>query len=350
MRWTILAVPALCLLAACQPNNDELMRRLDAIEKQQPSSDDAFKTWLMNQSQGETGSSDRRLTAMRDDMTAQLDKISQAIKESQNANRQKIDELDSRIQKIGNMEAGLASLKAMLESLESKVKAVDPNEALKLHKEVFTKEFELQAEQKAHAAAVTEIEGLKAQLAIVEQALAKAKQDLVGLQGEDISRHPMYRELKTKLIEAEAERDRARSDYSSLDEKYQALVEQVRGSGTLEREPSKVPSTDYDFTGSIDKITLTRSTGQSLMIVKVKTGRIPPVGTEVIVLDARNQPLCRAKVVNLYHSSDNPQLPIESLGCQTIDQQPTRPPTEGDTVVWKSVAAEGAPKGNAGGE
>ncbi len=358
MRWTILAVPALCLLiAGCQQNNnDEILKKLAELEaKQKQGNDDAFKTWLMSQGNG-GGMDNRVFTTFRDDMKAELEKISQSIKDTRSDNKKQIDDLDTRIQKIGNIEANIGSLKTMVESLESKVKAVDPNEALKLHKDLFTKEFELQAEQKAHQAALKTIEDLKSQLASVQKELDDTKQQIVGLTGEDISKHPQYREVKRALAEAEGERDRARSDYDSLKQQYDALVEQMRtGSGNVPKDPTAVAlEGEYDFVGEVDTISLMRSTGQNVMIVTVKKGRIPPINAEVMVLDARNNRLCSAKVMQHYHEGDNnPNLPVKELGCQTIDAQTTKPPNKGDTIVWKeptdTAKPAGDPKGNAGG-
>jgi hypothetical protein len=98
-----------------------------------------------------------------------------------------------------------------------------------------------------------------------------------------------------------------------------------------------------------------RSTGQNVMIVTVKKGRIPPINSELLVLDARNNRLCSAKVMSHFHAgNDNPDMPVDELGCQTIDAQATKPPNKGDTVVWKepkdTTKPGSEPKGNAGGE
>jgi regulator of replication initiation timing len=359
MRWTILAVPALCLLiAGCQQNNnDEVLKKLAELEaKQKQGSDDAFKTWLMNQGQG-GAMDDRVFTTFRDDMKAELEKISQSIKDTRSDNKKQIDDLDARVQKFGNIEANIGSLKTMVESLESKVKAVDPNEALKLYKDLFAKDFELQAEQKAHQAALKTIEDLKSQLATVQKELEDTKQEIVGLTGEDISKHPQYREAKRALAEAEGEAERARTDYKSLKEQYDALVEQWRkGSGSAPTDPPAATlEGEYDFVGEVNTISLMRSTGQNVMIVTVKKGRIPPINAEVLVLDARNNRLCSAKVITHYHAGDNnPDLPVDELGCQTIDAQASKPPNKGDTIVWKepkdTPKPGSEPKGNAGGE
>jgi myosin heavy subunit len=362
MRWMILAVPALCLLMGCQQdNNEEVLRKLADLEaRQKQGSDDAFTKWLMTQGKaGDTADIDRRLNTFRDDITAQLEKLSKSIRDSGAENKSQIADLDSRIQKIGNIESSLASLKTMVESLEGKVKAVDPNEALKLHKDLYAKEFELQSEQKAHQEALKTIEGLKTQLANVQKELQDAKEQMVGLTEADISKHPQYRELKRTLTEAEAERDRARSDLDAKIKQYDALVEQLRAGGSQPKEATPAPLTgEFDFVGEVDSIKLEQGTGQSLMIVNVKRGRVPPVNAEVMVLDARNNRLCTAKVVSFYHAGDNPELPVESVGCKTLDQKATKPPNKGDTVVWKEArdespsgaAVPGNPAGAAGGD
>jgi hypothetical protein len=339
-----------CQDQQAREQNLKLQEELAALKAQQnKGGDDWAKVLLARNGDGDF---ERKFTTFRDDMRAELEKISVAIKDTRSDNSKQFDDLDSRVRKVGDMEASLGSLKAMIEALEGKVKSVDPNEVLKLHKDLYAREFELANEKKALQAAQNELEGLKVLLAKAQQDVEAGKAELEGLKGEDISRHPQYRELKSRLVEAEAERDRARTDYAALKTQYDELEKLLRGKGepAAAADVEALKPENYDFTGGVTSITKPSAKSQSILLVEVKTGRIPPLNSELIVLDSEGKKVCLVMVTRHFHLGGNADLPVDELGCNTIDENPTRPVTKGDTVVWKEAKKDDEPKGSAGGE
>lgn len=349
MRWTILAVPAFCLLiAGCQDNearqqNAKLQAELELMKSQQgKGGDDFFKTWAASQQKSEGGDADRKLTTIAEDVRAGLADIQKKIEDGKKDSDKKIDDLDARLKKVTDLETSLASLKGMIESLESKVKNIDANEVLKLHKDLITKEAELTIEKKSREMAQAEVDSLKADLALTRQQVDTLKAEMAGLTGEDISKHPMYTKLRRDLVEAQAERDRARTDFDNLKKEHDELLARV-GKGPTPEQPETPKSTEvFDFTGGVVSVSRgTKADAQSILIVSVKTGRVPPIGAELIIRDARGTEVCLAKVTRHWHVGDDNDLPVDELGCTTLNERATRPVANGDQVVWIEKKTEG---------
>ena len=190
-------------------------------------------------------------------------------------------------------------------------------------------------------------------MATSRQEMEDLKQQIAGLAGDDISKHPQYKKLQGELRETKSELDKLKSDFKNLDDQYKALVEQI-GKGT-KPDTARTPTLDrskYDFTGEVGSVAGgTRPGAPSNLILTIKTGQVPPVGAELMVLDARNEVVCKVRVIRHYHVSDNADLPVNELGCSTVDEKPTRPVAKGDAVVWIKPAedSETQPSGSGGG-
>lgn len=62
-----------------------------------------------------------------------------------------------------------------------------------------------------------------------------------------------------------------------------------------------------------------RAEGPTYILASYRSGVVPDTGSEFDVFDAPKNFICRTKLVRVYHINDDPDLPIEELGLQTID-------------------------------
>lgn len=358
MRRTLAAavIVALFMASGCQDQqardqNARLQAELELMKSQRSGggNDDLIKAMLLNQKGGDSESLERKLTSNWEDTRSGLDDIKKQISESDRANTKRIDDLETRLKKVSDLEGTINTLKTMIETMESKVKNVDPNEVLNAHRDLINKEADLRLEKQAREAALAEVEALKKQLADTTALLEATKAEMIGLAGEDISKHPAYRDLQDKNRALESDKKRLEADLASVKLMYDTLAEQLRrGSNPVPDVPA--PKLDnYDFSGSVTSVTRgARADGPSYLLVGNIRGTVPAVGTEMTVLDSKGGIVCRVKVIRLYHFNDKDDMPVEEVGCQTVDESTTKPVAKNDTVVWvkegKDDAAKGASK------
>ncbi|MCB9895738.1 MAG: hypothetical protein H6839_14930 [Planctomycetes bacterium] len=369
-RMIVAAVAVVALFAAgCQDNearnqNAKLQAELDAMKaKQSGGGNDALIALLANQNKGGDSSAlERKLTSLAEDINAGQDKIEKKLEDSDGANKKRMDDLEDKLKQVNDLQSTITTLKTMIESLETKVKNVDPNEVLNAQKELINKEADLRMEKQARAAAESQIEDLKKQLADAQAEIETVKGEMVGLQGSDISKHPDYKALESENRKLKSDLKNAQTDYDNLKRQYDAMVEQLKkGSNPVPEEPGPAVD-DYDFSGSVTEVSKgSRPDGPSYLLIASLKGTVPAIGTEMVVLDAKQNPVCRVKIVRHYHFSDNEDLPVEEVGCQTIDEQVSRPVAKGDTVAYVKKKDEtggdnsgksdaDANKGSAGGD
>ncbi|MCB9931854.1 MAG: hypothetical protein H6841_00365 [Planctomycetes bacterium] len=359
MRRMIVASLAVAVLfaAGCQDQeartqNAKLQAELDAMKaKQGGGNNDALLALLANQSKSQDNAAlERKLNSFGEDVSAGLDKIEKQLKDSDRANDKRMDDVEDKLKQVSDLQATISTLKGMIESLESKVKNVDPNEVLNVQKDLINKEADLRVEKQAKEAAQAEIVALKEKLAAAQAEVESIRAEMVGLQGADISKHPDYRTKEAENRKLKADLEKAGSDYENLKLKYETLEAQLRQGSNPPKEQPKVETEAYDFSGSVTEVSRgSRPDGPSYLLVSSIKGSVPPVGTEMLVLDHKNSPVCRVKVVRHYHFNDNDDMPVEEVGLQTIDEKATRPVAKGDTVAWIKEKTE-ADKGKAGGD
>jgi hypothetical protein len=365
MRMTIAAAVAVAVLmaAGCQDQqardqNAKLQAELDAMKAQKASGggDDLLKVLLADRQGGDNGDLAKKLNSYNEDVTAGQDKLEKLIKETNADSDKRMDDIEGRLKRVSDLETTINTLKGMIETLESKVKSVDPNQVLDAQKELINKEADLRIEKQAKEAALLEIADLKGKLVIAEAEVQRLNGEVATLLNGDISKHKDYKALKAENIRLENENKKWQSDYDALAQKLKALEERLQNGSNPPSEEPKPTVGDYTFSGSVVEVSRgARADGPSYLLVgSIKAGgTTPPIGTELIVLDAKEKPVCKVKVVQYYYLDDNEDLPVEEIGCSTLDEKVTRPVAKGDTVVWitekKPDEPSKEPKGGEGG-
>jgi outer membrane murein-binding lipoprotein Lpp len=366
MRKAIAAAVAVALFmtAGCQDQqardqNAKLQAELDAMKNQKSGgNDDLLKLLIANQQGGDSGNFDKKLYSYNEDVIAGQDKLEKLIKESNSDADKRMEDIEGRLKRVSDLETTINTLKGMIETLESKVKSVDPNQVLDAQKELINKEADLRIEKQAKDAALAEVASLKIKLEAAEAEVERLNGEVAGLVAGDISKNPQYKDIKAENIRLQSEISRWKSDYEALAQKYKALEDHLQKGSNPPPEDTKPATTDYDFSGSVVEVSRGRADGPSYLLVgSIKLGgTLPPVGTELFVLDAKEKPVCKVKVVRYYYVDDNEDLPVEEVGCSTIDEKTTRPVAKGDSVVWLTDKTEDgseksdSEKGKAGGD
>lgn len=362
MRRMIVASLAVAVFftAGCQDQeartqNARLQAELDALKAKQTSGgNDTLLALLANQNKGQDNAAlERKLNSFSEDVSAGLDKIQKQMQDTESANKKRMDEVEDKLKQVSDLQATITTLKGMIESLETKVKNVDPNEVLNVQKDLINKEADLRVEKQAKEAALAEVAALKDKLTAAQAEIEQIKAEMVGLQGADISKHPMYREKEADNRKLEGELKKSKSDYENLKLRYDELEAQLRKGANPPEEQPKPTADVYDFSGSVTEVSRgSRPDGPSYLLVGGIKGTVPAIGTELVVLDPKSTLICKVKVVRHYHFNDNDEMPVEEVGCQTIDEKSSRPVAKGDTVAWIKAkeAGGGESKGAAGGE
>ncbi|MCA8918999.1 MAG: hypothetical protein KDB32_07965 [Planctomycetes bacterium] len=347
MRRMIVAALAVGVLltAGCQDQeartqNARLQAELDLLKTQQNKggSNDAFAQWLAAQS-ATKGNDDleKRVNSLSEDIGAGLDDIKKQIKDSNDSQEKRVDDLEDQLKKVSDIEGTISALKGMIESLETKVKNVDPNEVLTAKGDLLARENDLRLEKQAREDAEKRIADLQQQLADAKAEVENIKAELVGLEGEDISKHPDYKKLSAEKRKLESEVKNLKSDYENLKIQKDALEEQLRKGANPPGDTVTEMPKNYEFSGTVAEVSKgARPDGPSYLLVgsiQFKT-EVPAVGTELMVVDAKNQPVCKVKVIRHYHFDDREEMPVDEVGCQTLDENAARPVAKGDSVIW----------------
>lgn len=362
MRRMIVATLAVAVLfaAGCQDQearnqNARLQAELDAMKAKQGSGgNDALLALLANQNKGQDNAAlERKLNSFGEDVSAGLDKIQKQIRDNDSASGKRMDDIEGKLKQVSDLQATITTLRGMIESLESKVKSVDPNEVLNVQKDLINKEADLRLEKQLKEAALAEVSAMKDQLAAAQAEVENLKAEMAGLQGADISKHPMYREKEAENRKLAGDLKKSQSDYENLKLRYDELEAQLRKGANPPEEQPKPSNPVYDFSGTVTEVSKgSRPDGPSYLLVGGIKGTVPAIGTELVVLDPKSTLICKVKVVRHYHFNDNDDMPVEEVGCQTIDEKSSRPVAKGDTVAWIKAkeAGGGESKGAAGGE
>jgi predicted nuclease with TOPRIM domain len=351
---------AVLFAAGCQDQearnqNARLQAELEALKAQKSGGgNDALLALLANQNKTQDNAGlERKLNSFGEDVSAGLDKIQKQIRDNDSASGKRMDDIEGKLKQVSDLQTTITTLRGMIESLESKVKSVDPNEVLNVQRDLINKEADLRVEKQLKDAALAEVSAMKEQLAAAQAEVENLKAEMAGLQGADVSKHPMYREKEAENRKLAGELKKTQSDYENLKLRYDELEAQLRKGANPPSEQPKATAEAYDFSGAVTEVRKgSRPDGASFLLVGGIQGSVPPVGTELVVLDAKNNLLCKVKVVRHYHFDDKDEMPVEEVGCQTIDEKSSRPVAKGDTVVWIKAkeAGGGESKGAAGGD
>lgn len=353
MRRMIIAAVAVgvFMTAGCQDQeartqNAKLQAELDAMKAQQnKGGSDSLAQYLAAQAATKDNDAlEKRVNTLNENISAGLTDIKKQIEDSDSDQKKRVSDLEDQIKKVSNLESTITTLKGMIESLESKVKNVDPNEVLAAKGDLLEKENDLRLEKQAREKAEQQIADLQKKLSDAQADVENIKAQIEGLKGDDISKHPDYKALEAANRKLSTEVSNMKSDYESLKIQKEALEQQLRKGANPPGDSVVKPPADYDFSGSVSEVSKgARADGPSYLLVggiKVKS-EVPPIGTELLVVDAKYQPICKVKVIRHYHFEDREELPVDEVGCQTIKEDANRPVTKGDMVVWIKKKEDG---------
>lgn len=374
MRMTLIAALAavVMLVAGCTDTearlqNAKLQAELDALKNKGSSgTDDLIKAMLVSKNDDASGSLSelrKNIASISGDLTSGLKSLNKEVSDSSADSRKRLDSLEAKLDKVKELETSLVALKSMVETLEKTAKAVDPNQVLDLNKQLLQAQADLRAEQIARQAAEARATEAEKNRNDANIQLAAAKSDLEKLQNGKASGLPEYKKLKADYDALKAKLDSADSDYKALDELNRRLKdsndqlrEQVKKLGgtpppevTGPSPVSPTPVTDnpgaekaYAFTGKVVKVQSgSKPNSPSLVMVDIGGGEIPAEKSELIVLDSKNNKICRLLVQKLFHEDDNADKPVNLIGCKTLDENPVKPVAENDKVVWVKAEAGG---------
>ncbi|MDC1141929.1 hypothetical protein OAU50_02455 [Planctomycetota bacterium] len=354
MRWIMTAsVAGLLALSttACNQNDAALRAEIEALKAQQAQGsggdDKVLAAILASQkSGGDTEALERKVNSLSEDIRAGVSDLKTELKTATVESDAKLDGLETRMDKVSELQGSISTLKLMIEALETKVKNVDPAETLKIQKELLVKEMDLKAETAKTAQLVLDIEAAKAAATVLEAEIAALKEQVSGLEGDDVSRHPMFKDLKSQYRTAKAEIDTLRDDRDLWRKKHDELVEQLGGTKPVKPDdkPDDTTPKIYDFKGKVAVVNSgTRPGTDSSVLVSISSGTVPPIGAELVVLDSDGKPVCHVKIIRHYHVGDDNGNPVNQLGGTTVNEKATKPVTRGDVVVWNKPNSDADP-------
>ncbi len=363
---TLAALAAFTIfVAGCQDTearlqNAKLQADLEAM-KAKPA-DDNFTKWLTTQKGGgDMEEVNRKLTSISGDLAAGLKNLEKNQEDAAKAQSKRTDDLETKLKKVDELQSSLITLKSMIETLESKIKNVDPNQFLELQKKQLETESNLRAEQDARkrleADLKASLEREAAQKAVVDSLKGELADLKASTSGESVRK---LRDDKTRVeMERDAARkeaDNAKTDYDSLKKKHDELLKQVAGKGEVPKQPEvKDPSDEgkgtYTFEGVVAAVQGGGKPGEAAsVLINPGKGEIPPEGSEMLVLDEKKERVCRIRVVRLYYKGGEVAGGVEQIGCSTIDQKNENPVVKGYRVVWVKSAEEQPKDGGASGK
>lgn len=352
MRWTIAAGLAVAsvIAAGCQDNearqqNAQLRAELDALKSKETKVDPVLAA-ILNKDGGGGEATDRKLNTLAEDLRSYKDAITKDIAAADNADKKRFEELETRLKKVSDLEASLTTLRATIETLDGKLKAGNPDEVLRLQKDVLQRDAQLAQEKTSREAAEAKARQLENELAAAIANANSLIEQMKGLEGSDISKHPDYKKLQVENRAQKAEIENLKGDIANLKTQIENLNTEVARLGGKPSTPDQpVDPKKYDFSGTVLGVTIgARPGAPSNLLVKPDNGQTPPIGATMTVLDAKGTPVCNVRVVRHYHVDDKPELAVEEIGCATIDEKLTRPVAKGDQVVWLKSADSVEPK------
>ncbi|MEE9311767.1 MAG: hypothetical protein V3V10_05070 [Planctomycetota bacterium] len=350
MRWIYTATCAGLLAlgtTGCNQNDAAMAAEIATLKAQQEQalkaqdgkgqSDQMALLIAMNKG-GDSEALERKMTSLREDIRSDIADLKTNLKSGQRDSESSLKLLEDRMDKVTELQASIITLKSMIESLETKVKNVDPAETLAIQKDLLTKEVELKTEKALTNSLEESIGEAKIAADALEAEVASLKEQIEGLEGDDVSKHPMYKNIKSELRDVKSDNRVLEADRDLWRKKHDELLKQI-GNGTVNNpepeNPVKPDAKTYDFKG---KVTLVRSGSRpgadTTVLTNSGSGTVPPIGAELLVLDTDGKPVCHIKVMRHYHVGDDSSMPVNQLGGTTINEDSNKPVTEGDIVVW----------------
>ncbi|MCF6227239.1 MAG: hypothetical protein L3J82_01070 [Planctomycetes bacterium] len=357
MRWIYTATCAgLLALGAtgCNQNDAAMAAEIATLKAQQEqalraqdgkgqSDQMALLIASMNKG-GDSEALERKMTSLREDIRSDIADLKTNLKSGQLDSESSLKLLEDRMDKVTELQASIVSLKTMIESLETKVKNVDPAETLAIQRDLLTKEVELKTEVAKTKSLEESISEAKIASDELEAEVASLKEQIEGLEGDDISKHPMYKKMKSEFRDLKSDNRVLEADRDLWRKKHDELLKQI-GDGTAEgpkvENPVGADAKVYDFRGKVLQVTSgSRPGGDSSVLLNIASGTVPPIGAELLVLDEKNKPVCHIRVTSHFHVGQDSSMPVEQIGGKTINESPSKPVTKGDTVVWNKPVSD----------
>lgn len=363
MRNLILAALAVALvfLAGCQDNearlqNAKLQAELENLKKQ-GGNEDLTKLLLAQQQKGGGESLDevnRKLNSISGDIATGLKNLEKSQEEAAKAQSKRTDELETKLRKVDELQSALVALKAMIETLEGKVKNVDPNQVLDIQKKLLETEAALRAEQESHKKAQADLKAEQERSLLTADEVSRLRAELAELKSS--ATVESNRKLRDKVTQLEMDLQNATSDRDNIKKQYDDLIEQLRKGGAKLPEGTETPKDPkveqppregvYSFEGTVAAVTGGGKPGEaSNVLVNPVSGDAPPEGSELIVLNEKGETICRLKVLRHFFKKDDASK-LDQIGCKTVNQKIDNPVIKGYRAVYVKTAPDAGASGN----
>jgi len=360
----------LTLVTGCQDTearlqNAKLQADLENLKKS-PANDDLTKLLLANQSKGGGDSMDevnRKLASISGDLAAGIKNLEKAQDDAAKAQSKRTDDLETKLKKVDDLQTALTNLKSMIETLESKVKNVDPNQVLDIQRKLLDAEAALRAEQETRKRVESDLKAAQVEAETNKNYLAELQKELSDLKSSPAAES--NKKLRDKITTLEIEIENVKTDRDNIKKQHEDLLEQLRKGGTAvpdttekPKDPKDTPENPpkdgvYAFEGVVATVTGGGKPGEaSNVLINPKSGETPPENTELIVLNEKNETVCRVKVTRLFYKGGDTSKPVDQVGGKTVSQKLDNPVVKGYRVVWvKTTPSEEKPKdGGASGQ
>ncbi|MCA8940387.1 MAG: hypothetical protein KDB07_11285 [Planctomycetes bacterium] len=352
-----LALITLCFVGAlgvaCQKNetDPEIKAAILALSKDRPESSTVSASGGAN--------SDATLKAIRD-----------LGDEVASVKRNLTDEIGRVKKSVDESSTSASALKALTEKSESNAEAIaaikQQNEELIKSQERVAKaledfDFSTIFEATGKAGDVqTELIKTKTKLAETErerdeaknevEALAKKVTDLEdsieGLKGDDVSRHPMVKDLRERNTKLQDANLKLKEDYDAMkllaDQQAEEIRNLKRGVPNPVEKGDAAKSAEPAFDYKISNVVFHADNQQWVVLANHISGKPPALNAECLIVDQDDNIICRVKINGVYPADITTPGSRAQIGGETINAKLTNAPLSGYRIVpSRAISAEG---------
>jgi outer membrane murein-binding lipoprotein Lpp len=331
-----------CLAAGCSKNeSDPELKAILAKMADGSGSDAGLKAQIdsvkdaVRDLKASVGESERKVSGdvgtKLDTLLARLNTLEQKVDAGEAAGRTARESIASIKGEVTGISGTVTNLKTNLEDVASKVKASDPQEYLKLVKEVGEKERAAAIEKMGREAAESREKKLQGDVDTLRAEMQALKDDLSKAAGADVSNHPALLDLKKKLSTVEAELRDAKKENAKLTAYINDMPKNGAAPGTSTPKPVGADPWVAGFRGTVTSATFSPEDQSYTILAEVAEGNPPAIGDVLSVLDDKSQVICEFKVLKTYDAK-------VFGGIQIGNKQVPTAPTKGDKVVRMKTA------------